>query len=385
MITVAVPPALVACLAIAVASATARLWARGVSVSSSGHVTLAGLVDTVAFDKTGTLTEIGLELRELRLAAGGAFAERAVARAELVGGGGASDAAPAPAAGLAGALGGAQETGGGGGGGSGEGAVPRHVRALLACCHGLAMVDGQLAGDPLELRLFEASGWRCLGEGEEGKEGGGGEEEAASGGGGGGGEGGMVFESADGLERCRVVSRLDFTSARQRSSVVVADADGALTLFTKVGSHGSCPISLPTRKPPAPLHLPPPLNHPQPPPQGSPEAVRDLCAPRLLPPDFDAQLPAATRAGLRAIALAHRALPAGAARAAFDLSGPGGAALEAGLEFDGFALLVNPLKPDSAGVIAQLRGANLQVRMCASCGENSRAVTWLSSISSLIN
>jgi hypothetical protein len=42
LITVAVPPALVACLAIATAAAVARLWRGGVSVSSSGHINLAG-------------------------------------------------------------------------------------------------------------------------------------------------------------------------------------------------------------------------------------------------------------------------------------------------------------------------------------------------------
>ena len=55
LITVAVPPALVGCLAIATAAAIYRLGRKGVYVSSEQHINLAGLVDTVAFDKTGKL------------------------------------------------------------------------------------------------------------------------------------------------------------------------------------------------------------------------------------------------------------------------------------------------------------------------------------------
>jgi len=231
MITVAVPPALVACLAIAVAAAVARLWRQRISVSSSGHVTLAGLVDTVAFDKTGTLTENGLELRELRVAEGGRFRDK-------LGGGGAG--------------GGRMD---GVTGGCGDAAAPHHVGVLLAACHGLAVVDGQVVGDPLEVKLFEASGWRCVGDdgwgdaagqcerltlqaASEAVVGKGGAATAtvtheSSGAGGAGGDG-TVFEAPGGAQRCRVVWRLDFTSARQRSSVVVEGADGGLTVYAKV-------------------------------------------------------------------------------------------------------------------------------------------------------
>lgn len=59
MITVVVPPALPACLAIALGISMQRLEAQHVHVSDPHRVTVAGRVDTVAFDKTGTLTEDG--------------------------------------------------------------------------------------------------------------------------------------------------------------------------------------------------------------------------------------------------------------------------------------------------------------------------------------
>jgi magnesium-transporting ATPase (P-type) len=78
-----------------------------------------------------------------------------------------------------------------------------------------------------------------------------------------------------------------------------------------------------------------------------------------VPPDAGAQLEAATQAGLRTLALAHRTLPAGTS--AHDLASLGPEALEAGLAFGGLALFENALKPDSAEAVASLRGAAMKV------------------------
>jgi magnesium-transporting ATPase (P-type) len=204
-----------------------------------------GLVDTVAFDKTGTLTESGLELRELRLATDGRFHTVTLSRGSAP-----ATPAPPPAAEEGGGSGACEEGGAPRADGGGTGLsvdVPRAVRVLLAACHGLAVVDGALAGDQLEIKLFEASGWSCLGEQSEAagqigvgaaardrRPGEGLEGAAAAGGAGEGAGGGMVVVSPCG-ERCRVVRRFDFTSARQRSSVVVTHGDGSLAVYAKVG------------------------------------------------------------------------------------------------------------------------------------------------------
>lgn len=59
MVTVVVPPALPACLAIALGISMQRLQAQCVHVTDPHRIIMAGSVDTVAFDKTGTLTEDG--------------------------------------------------------------------------------------------------------------------------------------------------------------------------------------------------------------------------------------------------------------------------------------------------------------------------------------
>ena len=63
MITIAVPPALPACLTVATAIAVGRLQRHDIFVSQPAAVALAGHLDVLCFDKTGTLTEPGLDLQ----------------------------------------------------------------------------------------------------------------------------------------------------------------------------------------------------------------------------------------------------------------------------------------------------------------------------------
>ena len=53
MITIAVPPALPACLAIATVLSINRLRRRDVYVTSPERVAMAGQLDVICFDKTG--------------------------------------------------------------------------------------------------------------------------------------------------------------------------------------------------------------------------------------------------------------------------------------------------------------------------------------------
>ncbi len=53
MITIAVPPALPACLTIATVFSIGRLRKKGVYVTSPDRITLAGQLDVICFDKTG--------------------------------------------------------------------------------------------------------------------------------------------------------------------------------------------------------------------------------------------------------------------------------------------------------------------------------------------
>lgn len=137
MITIAVPPALPACLTVATAIAISRLQQHDIYVSNPSAVTLAGHLNVLCFDKTGTLTEPGLDLQGV---------------VPVTAGSGIADGLKP-------------------GGGPAFGPIvcsppdmPASFQELLATCHGLAQLGAELVGDPLDQRLFEATGevhfWR---------------------------------------------------------------------------------------------------------------------------------------------------------------------------------------------------------------------------------
>ncbi|KAF5835495.1 hypothetical protein DUNSADRAFT_7279 [Dunaliella salina] len=119
LVTVAVPPALACCLAIATTISVARLKKRGVHVQDNERVRVAGLLDTICFDKTGTLTDIGLELGGVVPATKGSFERPILDSSQL---------------------------------------SPSTLE-LFSTCHGLTQLQHQVVGDPLDQRLFEASGF----------------------------------------------------------------------------------------------------------------------------------------------------------------------------------------------------------------------------------
>ena len=129
MITVAVPPALAACLTIATTVAIGRLNGKLVFVSNPNVINMAGLLDTVCFDKTGTLTEAGLDLLGMvpvdRCSDTGGPSSRPVFEGLVT---------------------------------SMEGLRPEY-QELCALCHGLARLGEQVVGDPLDQRLFAATRW----------------------------------------------------------------------------------------------------------------------------------------------------------------------------------------------------------------------------------
>lgn len=114
---------------------------------------MAAKVNVVAFDKTGTLTELGLEVLGCRPAKGAGF-ERQAAPSE----------------------------------------VSKYFNRCMATCHSLNFIDGVLQGDPLDLNLFNSTGWRF--------------------------EDGFVEREAIQL---RILRRFEFVPELQRQSVIVDD------------------------------------------------------------------------------------------------------------------------------------------------------------------
>lgn len=142
LITIVVPPALPATLTIGTNFALGRLKKKQIFCISPQRVNVGGKLDIMCFDKTGTLTEDGLDVLGIRVVSPDAnkFSD-VISEAPLL-----------------------EESRGA------AGSKPMNsVQAALytmATCHSLRSVDGELIGDPLDVKMFEFTNWTF----EEGKQ-----------------------------------------------------------------------------------------------------------------------------------------------------------------------------------------------------------------------
>ncbi|KAJ8660316.1 hypothetical protein O0I10_003773 [Lichtheimia ornata] len=134
LITIVVPPALPATMSIGTSFAIGRLKKLGIFCISPPRVNIGGKVDCMCFDKTGTLTEDGLDIHGIRPIYTGADDQKRFDQ-EMV---------------------------------SIEGANPdddedatttAKILRTMTTCHSLKIVDGELIGDPLDLKMFEYTRW----------------------------------------------------------------------------------------------------------------------------------------------------------------------------------------------------------------------------------
>lgn len=136
LVTIVVPPALPATMSIGTSFAIGRLRKNGIFCISPNRVNIAGKINLACFDKTGTLTEEGLDVLGVR------SVDRSSSHFSEV----YEDADSIPMASAA------------------DARTP--LLHALATCHALKLVNGELLGDPLDLRMFEFTKWDL----EEGKE-----------------------------------------------------------------------------------------------------------------------------------------------------------------------------------------------------------------------
>lgn len=121
-----VPPGLPAALSIGTSFALSRLRKHNIFSISPSRVNVAGKINVCCFDKTGTLTEDGLDILGVR------SLERNVHRfGELL-----DDIHDLPLA--------------------KDKATFLHA---LATCHSLKKVDGEIIGDPLDVKMFGFTKW----------------------------------------------------------------------------------------------------------------------------------------------------------------------------------------------------------------------------------
>ncbi|KAJ5501698.1 ATPase P-type K/Mg/Cd/Cu/Zn/Na/Ca/Na/H-transporter [Penicillium expansum] len=302
LITIVVPPALPATLTIGTNFALSRLKKQNIFCISPQKVNVGGKLDIVCFDKTGTLTEDGLDVLGARIVT------RDKRFSELLSETSDGFLRPSPNANSAYDI-----------------EKQNKIMHVMATCHSLRVVDDELLGDPLDVKMFQFTNWTFE-------------------------EGGNHYDTIapsvakppqrqTGDEQdvnnpleLGVLRSFEFVSNLRRASVVVRKfGDNGANFFVK----------------------------------GAPESIKDICIPGTLPSDYEDLLNYYTHKGYRVIACASKYERKLSWMKVQKMSRTDA---ESNLEFLGFIIFENKLKPSTAGVISELNEAGIRNVMCT--GDN---------------
>ncbi|KAI0852262.1 hypothetical protein F5Y00DRAFT_227703 [Daldinia vernicosa] len=308
LITIAVPPALPATLTIGTNFALSRLKKKQIFCISPQRVNVGGKLDVMCFDKTGTLTEDGLDILGVQLVSrlGKRFDDIVSKASDLV-----------PSTSLDAGPGDKYD-------------ITRAALFTMATCHSLRSVDGELVGDPLDVKMFEFTGWTF----EEGNQGGSDQEDDEQ-----GGFSPSVarpplvplydtdgYGTAEGQNapiELGVLRSFEFVSQLRRASVIVrAFGQQSGNIYVK----------------------------------GAPECMRDICRPDSFPDDYEELLSYYTHKGYRVIACATRHIKKLSWVKSQKMKRED---VEADLDFVGFIIFENKLKPTTAAVLKELTESNI--------------------------
>lgn len=277
-----------------------RLQKKNIFCIAPRSINVSGSIDCVCFDKTGTLTEDGLDMYGV--------VPKTVANTLHI-----------PLKQI-------------------ERLQFDHLLFGMVTCHSITIMNGEMKGDPLDLKMFESTGWKL--------------EEAnvsddrkydllfptvvkppataaknselqlalqASG------------ESSDldiSSHDIGIVREFSFTSSLQRMAVITRKiSDKHFNVYCK----------------------------------GSPEMIATLCRPETIPSDFNEKLNYYAQQGYRIIAVAYKSLDRKMTYP--KIQRVSREKVEAELEFLGFVILENRLKADSEKVIKILNDANIRTIM----------------------
>ncbi|XP_068427456.1 polyamine-transporting ATPase 13A3-like isoform X2 [Clinocottus analis] len=293
IITITVPPALPAAMTAGIVYAQRRLKRVGIFCISPQRINVCGQLNLVCFDKTGTLTEDGLDMWGVQTAEGGRFSPPE------------ADAAK-------------------------ESLVNSEFVACMATCHSLTKIEGELSGDPLDLKMFSATGW--------------------------------ILEEPTEEETALHNPIMPTVVRPPKQSLPEADPNNPLThnMSCEIGIVRQFPFSSTLQRMSVVIrrlgekHMNAYL-------KGAPEVVASLCKPHTVPQSFTETLETYTRQGFRVIALAHRQLESKLSwhkvqSLSRDL-------IETNMEFLGLIIMQNKIKEETAGVLLELRQANIRTLM----------------------
>lgn len=292
IITIVVPPALPAAMTVGTYYAQNRLKKQNIFCLSPQRINMCGKTKLFCFDKTGTLTEDGLDMWGVVDLDSDKREFQAVTKDVT------------------------------------DFKTDSKVLNCLASCHSLTVINGDLCGDPLDIKMFESTRWGLE---ESGKEdtskfdmlmptvvrplsSGGFSDSTET-------DSEYPFELG-------IIRQFTFSSSVARMSVITRTLGGScFDVFTK----------------------------------GAPEKLEEMCIPESLPKDFHEKLRQFTLQGFRVIGLAHRVLPNDINW--LKIQKLKREQVERDLTFLGFLIMQNTLKIETSPVIKELKQADVRCVM----------------------
>jgi magnesium-transporting ATPase (P-type) len=321
LITIAVPPSLPGALVACLIYAQTRMKRNKIYCISPNSINLCGMIELFVFDKTGTLTEEDSDLKFVIPVDNSIHSTEDTVHYQW----GIHEIRDHT-----------------------QFEMEKHWRFIesMAACNSITYIDGKLAGDPLDLKVFEFTNWNL--------------SESTS----------EETENFDMMMPTRVYPTSEFpTTKMTKKEVEISDIAAA-----KIGDVSDNPYEVGiVRQFPFSSHLQSmgviikSLNRPKfefic---KGSPEKIAHICSPSTLPNNFRQILDKYTRKGYRVIAIAYKCLEkmtyVKTQRIRRDK-------LENDLNFLGLIVLENRLKPETFSCISTLRSANIKPLMCT--GDN---------------
>lgn len=288
IITIVVPPALPATLTIGTTFAISRLKKLQIFCIAPTRVNIGGKLDVLCFDKTGTLTEDGLDVLGVHVA------NNATGRKEII-----FDDLESEIETLCKKVEYNQATKL-----DSDAHKSSHEEVLLGCmtsCHSLRLIEGELLGDPLDVKMFGFTRWNFTENVEDSKS--------------------AVHPGSEIHSGYLIVSEFEFVASLRRMSVITSKDDTGY-VFCK----------------------------------GAPEVMIEICKPESIPTDYDELLHHYTHNGYRVIACAYKTVDATKKLER--------ESAESNLTFIGFIVFENKLKPSSKPTLNKLNAAKIRTVMC---------------------
>ncbi|EGZ11612.1 hypothetical protein PHYSODRAFT_376404, partial [Phytophthora sojae] len=192
--------------------------------------------------------------------------------------------------------------------------IPPQVKLVMATCHSLSTHEGELQGYPLELAMFNASHYSMEYLSDKGK----------------GGFLVMVTSTEDESKKYGVLKRFAFDAAHQRSSTIIEDVDTKKRYVVV---------------------------------KGSLEAVSAISV--ATPSDLQQKVHSYSADGYYCIGFGMKELPSSSST----IDSINQEEVECNVEFEGVAIFKNELKPETKGMLDELGGAKIDVRIIT--GDNA--------------